>query len=139
MNVLTFLTLDLLMYSVCNCNCKHYRTKFYFGFQYLNKVIIIIMWKPMTIWFGPRLRKLPRRRISVLILESMNLPGPRYSSCTATNTTTETIQASVKQFIRKSWPIFCGRFNFSSSSIYHASISRDTVFPMQLGPRLQFQ
>ena len=28
---------------VCNCNCQHYRTKFYFGFWCLNKVIIIII------------------------------------------------------------------------------------------------
>ena len=27
--------------AVCNCNCQHHRTKFYFGFWCLNKVIII--------------------------------------------------------------------------------------------------
>ena len=29
------------LYSIVACNCKHYRTKFYFGFQCINKVIII--------------------------------------------------------------------------------------------------
>ena len=29
--------------AVCNCNCEHYRTKFYFGIWCQNKVIIIII------------------------------------------------------------------------------------------------
>ena len=29
--------------AVCNCNCEHYRTKFYFGMWCQNKVIIIII------------------------------------------------------------------------------------------------
>ena len=40
-NLLMFLSLDLLLYT-CNY-CKHYLTKFYFGFLCLNKVIIIIL------------------------------------------------------------------------------------------------
>ena len=34
------LTLDVLLHET---NCQHHRTKFYFGFWCLNKVIIIII------------------------------------------------------------------------------------------------
>ena len=41
MNVLTLFNSRRL--AVCNCNCEHYRTKFYFGIWCQNKVIIIII------------------------------------------------------------------------------------------------
>ena len=41
MNVLTIVNYRRL--AVCNCNCEHYRTKFYFGIWCQNKVIIIII------------------------------------------------------------------------------------------------
>ena len=41
MNVLTIFNSRRLAY--CNCNCEHYRTKFYFGIWCQNKVIIIII------------------------------------------------------------------------------------------------
>ena len=41
MNVLTIFNSRRL--AVCNCNCEHYRTKFYFGIWCQNKVIIIII------------------------------------------------------------------------------------------------
>ena len=41
MNVLTIFNSRRL--AACNCNCEHYRTKFYFGIWCQNKVIIIII------------------------------------------------------------------------------------------------
>ena len=46
MNVLTIFNSRRL--AVCNCNCEHYRTKFYFGIWCQNKVIIIIIMSPKS-------------------------------------------------------------------------------------------
>ena len=87
MNVLTIFNSRRRAY--CNCNCEHYRTKFYFGIWCQNKVIIIIIIIP-NVLHTPKKKTNPGTNI--IFLTSLHMDF----NCTANEVMVNTLSLETR-------------------------------------------